>query len=83
MKFGFLPALTLLFIGLKLTHYIDWSWWYVTMPSWLPLTICLSIWAICKAIEGIIWLCMSEEQRTRSKLVDSLEALSASLRKRR
>lgn len=28
----FLEALTVLFIGLKLTHQIDWSWWLVAMP---------------------------------------------------
>ena len=27
-------ALFLLFLGLKLTGQIDWSWWYVTMPLW-------------------------------------------------
>lgn len=26
--------LFLIFMILKLTHYIDWSWWYVTMPLW-------------------------------------------------
>ncbi len=33
MKY-FLPLLGLLFIGLKLTNYIDWSWWLVTLPIW-------------------------------------------------
>lgn len=28
-------ALTVLFVGLKLTHYIDWSWWLV----WSPLLV--------------------------------------------
>lgn len=28
----FLEALTVLFIGLKLTNHIDWSWWLVAMP---------------------------------------------------
>lgn len=83
MKFGFLPALTLLFIALKLTHYIDWTWWYVTMPSWLPLTIGIGLLIIAKSIEKIIWLSMSEEERKRSRLVDSLENLSAALKKRR
>jgi hypothetical protein len=32
----FLPALTLLFIALKLTGYISWSWWWVLAPLWLP-----------------------------------------------
>ena len=31
---GFLGALTILFVALKLTGYIDWSWWWVTAPLW-------------------------------------------------
>lgn len=27
--------LTLLFIGLKLTGFIDWSWWWVFSPLWI------------------------------------------------
>lgn len=34
---GFAGALTLLFIGLKLGHVINWSWWWVLAPSWAPL----------------------------------------------
>jgi hypothetical protein len=32
----FLNLLTVLFIGLKLTHYIDWSWWLVLLPTYAP-----------------------------------------------
>ena len=32
---GFGGALTLLFVGLKLTGYIGWSWWWVLSPLWL------------------------------------------------
>ena len=35
MKIGFLGMLTLVFIVLKLTHYIDWSWVWVLSPLWL------------------------------------------------
>lgn len=39
----FLSLLTLLFIGLKLTGYIDWSWWFVLMPAYLiPVVIVLA-----------------------------------------
>lgn len=31
---GFTGLLALMFIGLKLTHYIDWSWWWVLSPLW-------------------------------------------------
>jgi hypothetical protein len=29
---GFVQILTLIFITLKLTNYIDWSWWWVFSP---------------------------------------------------
>lgn len=32
MGLGFFGVLTLLFIALKLTGYIDWSWIYVLLP---------------------------------------------------
>lgn len=35
--------LTILFIGLKLTNYIDWPWYCVLMPLWLPIFIVLII----------------------------------------
>lgn len=36
---GFFGMLTILFIGLKLTHYIDWSWLWVLSPLWIPLAL--------------------------------------------
>jgi uncharacterized protein (DUF983 family) len=24
------------FLGLKLSNHIDWSWWWVTAPIWIP-----------------------------------------------
>ena len=38
---GFLGLLTLLFIGLKLTGYITWSWVWVLSPLWVPISIAL------------------------------------------
>lgn len=43
---GFGGLLTVLFIGLKLTHYIDWSWWWVLSPLWIGVAVMLSILAI-------------------------------------
>lgn len=37
MKVGFPALLGLLFIGLKLTGYITWSWVWVLSPFWVPL----------------------------------------------
>lgn len=36
---GFVGLLTILFIGLKLTDYIDWSWWWVLSPIWISVSI--------------------------------------------
>ena len=38
--------LTVLFIGLKLTGYIDWSWWWVLAPVWIPLALALVVISI-------------------------------------
>ena len=34
--------LTILFIGLKLTGYIDWSWWWILSPIWVTMIIVLT-----------------------------------------
>jgi hypothetical protein len=43
---GFGSLLFLLFLGLKLTNNIDWSWWWVTSPLWIPLGIMIVILGI-------------------------------------
>ena len=37
---------TILFIGLKLTNHINWSWWWVLSPMWLPVSIFLALFAL-------------------------------------
>lgn len=34
-----LGLLGVLFVGLKLTGYINWSWWWVTAPFWGGLAV--------------------------------------------
>lgn len=31
--------LTVLFVGLRLTNYINWSWWWVLSPLWIPMVL--------------------------------------------
>ena len=38
---GFLSLLALLFIGLKLTGHIDWSWVWVLSPLWVKASFAL------------------------------------------
>lgn len=53
----FLELLFLLFLGLKLSDKIDWSWWWVFAPIWGPLAlICVlgGVLLLIAAIEKII-----------------------------
>lgn len=36
---GFAGVLQVAFIVLKLCKVIDWSWWWVLAPTWIPLGI--------------------------------------------
>jgi len=51
---SFLMLLGLLFLGLKLAGFIDWSWWWVLLPFYFPLIIAglaFMVAGICYAIE--------------------------------
>jgi hypothetical protein len=32
-----------MFIAFKITGYIDWSWWWVLAPLWVPIVLALAI----------------------------------------
>lgn len=38
---GFGSVLFFIFLVMKFMHYIDWSWWWVTVPLWLPIALTL------------------------------------------
>lgn len=40
---GFCGILAIVFIVLKLTGNIAWSWWWVLSPLWIPPAIVLAI----------------------------------------
>ena len=60
MKIGFLGLLTLVFIVLKLTHHIDWSWVWVLSPLWLG-------WVVVTAILFILALIGIGKTKIKSK----------------
>lgn len=43
---GFTGLLTILFVGLKLTHDIDWSWWWVLSPIWISTAVTVALIAL-------------------------------------
>lgn len=44
---GFTGALFLVFLVLKLTKVIDWSWWWVTAPLWIWAALAVIILMAC------------------------------------
>lgn len=48
---GFTGLLTIAFIVLKLTNYIDWSWWWVLSPIWGYAAIVIVLLIITAIIE--------------------------------
>ena len=51
---SFINLLTVLFIGLKLTGHIDWSWWWVLSPLWLGLDIIMVLAILAVAIGATV-----------------------------
>lgn len=35
--------LFIVFLVLKLTGHIDWSWWWITAPVWVPVVVCATL----------------------------------------
>lgn len=36
---GFCGMLTIVFVVLKLTNIIAWSWWWILSPLWIPAVL--------------------------------------------
>ncbi len=51
---GFVDALTLLFIALKLTGQIDWNWIWVLSPIWISISFLAVLTVVILLIGRII-----------------------------
>ena len=43
-------TLSIVFVTFKLTGVINWSWWWVTSPLWLPLASALTLMIMAVAL---------------------------------
>ncbi len=60
---GLCGAAALLFTALKLTGHVDWSWWWVLAPLWVPTAL---IGLVCTLFAGIyLVLLVADRRRTR------------------
>jgi hypothetical protein len=49
---GFFGLMFLIFMTLKLTKVIDWSWWWVTAPLWGGFAILLIVLLVALTIKS-------------------------------
>ena len=49
---GFFGLLTIVFITLKLTDHIDWSWFWVLAPLWMPIALIIVIFLLLISAGG-------------------------------
>ena len=42
-----------IFLVLKLLGKIDWSWWWVTSPLWIPVCIILAVFLVVLVVVAI------------------------------
>ena len=47
---GFCSLLFMVFLVLKLTGVIHWSWWWVTSPMWMPVALFLVVLVVAVSI---------------------------------
>jgi len=43
---GALFIVFIIFLTMKLSGTIDWSWWYVTMPLWIEFVIAVAVFVV-------------------------------------
>lgn len=50
---SWVTVLTVLFIILKITDKIDWSWWWVLSPLWISISLSVMLFIVVAVIVSI------------------------------
>jgi hypothetical protein len=66
---GFLGLLAIAFIVLKLTHTIEWSWWWVLAPLWGGLALALGILFVIGLVALLMAIFGGRKKRSRIRRV--------------
>lgn len=48
---GIIEILGIVLVTLKLSDKIDWSWWWVLCPIWVPFVIAIAMFTIFAIVE--------------------------------
>jgi len=84
VKFNPIPivlhAFTLLFVALKLTNHIDWSWWLVTATSWAPFSLGVLLLAIGGLLRYLALRNLTPEERRQVEAAERLDMLREAIK---
>jgi hypothetical protein len=64
---GFVGLLTIVFITLKLTGFIDWSWWWVLSPIWISTLLFVGVLLAIGVVFLGIFLFLAQTARPRRR----------------
>jgi len=62
---GILGPMFLIFLTLKLVGVIDWSWWWVTAPLWVPFAL-IAAFALLAFGAFLVYLLFPSQRRRRA-----------------
>jgi hypothetical protein len=66
-------VLFLIFLTLKLTDNIDWSWWWVTSPLWIPILLVVAILLILLGVVVFLLLIGASLSDVKEKIKRKIE----------
>lgn len=76
-----LPGLLFItFLVLKLTHVIDWSWWWVTAPLWGGLALALALGLIALVIALVATLVGDGKKKKKRHAGETLRSYERRIR---
>ena len=82
---GFTSLLLIAFIVLKLCNVIDWSWWWVLSPFWVPLGVVAILWVVLQCLKAYDKKqekkVVTESGEIKSKWQERLEQMQEALKK--
>ena len=61
---------TIIFVVLKLTQTIDWSWWWVLSPLWISILLVVVVFFLYGFVEG---LKQNREQKELEEIRDRIK----------
>lgn len=59
-------AIFIVFLVLKLTGTIDWSWWWVTAPIWIPIALAIIAFAIY--VVYAVWMVKKRKSKFQQRM---------------